>query len=415
MKIGLINPGWEYKADPMNADFFHVPGIAYVGASLKKAGHKVTYVDFKNNPDASLEQIENCKIIGIATYLNSYDFLKKILPKLKKPKRMIIAGGPLISSYGSSRNNLLMETFPEISMGLLGEGEITFPFWIRNRKDITGKNPKSLRVENLDNLPEINYNDWPAIRDGTKGHSFNVLFSRGCYNQCSFCFRPQQGLRSFSLSRIEREIQKIEELKPRMVVIGDDVFTYNKERAMNVGRLMHKYGLPYAVESRVNDLSSELARSLAETGCRQVKFGVESFDQTVLDMAHKRIETKQIYESIKIVQDVGMEAAAFILFGLPGETKKSIETTLKGIEETRVMPRARVLIPLPGTEIYRNLVNQGKINELEMLKSYSDPAHFDTTEGNWVPINLTENVSDEELLAARDKANSFRERLGGED
>ncbi len=57
-------------------------------------------------------------------------------------------------------------------------------------------------------------------------------------------------------------------------------------------------------------------------------------------------------------------------------------------------------MPLPGTQIYRDAVKKGLINEEDLLRNYS--THYDTTFGNFVPINLTE-VSNQELLDARDK------------
>lgn len=426
MKVGLINPGWTYSADPMNADLYHLPGIAYVSAALKEAGYEVTNVDFANDENARLDQVKDCEVVGVASYVNSYRFLRENLPILQRQGAVVVVGGPLISSYGiDKKENLLMRTFPEIDFGVIGEGEkavvglckflegrTELPRGVIYRDGIGLRNTgRSEIVENLDDVPEVDYNDWPALRDNIRGHTLNFLTSRGCYNRCSFCFKPQKGVRSFSLSRIERELHKLVDLKPRHVCFGDDVFTYDSGRAIAVGRLAQRFGFPYNFESRVNDVSSDLARELAKTGCRQIKFGIESFDQRVLDRNGKHVKVRQIYDAIRMTQDAGMEASGFFLFGLPGETRESIEATLRGIEQTRVMPRARLLIPLPGTEIYKQAVREGKINELDFLKSLSEPEHFDTTRGNWVPINLTDGVSDKELLEARDTANSLRKNF----
>lgn len=435
MKVGLVNPGHTYKADPRNTDLVHLPGMAYVGAELKREGREIKVVDFMNDRNASLDQVQDCRVVGIATYLNSYDFLKNALPQLvgevNGAERIIVAGGPLVSSYGLSDKNLLMKEFPQIHSALIGEGEVLFAEFIHRggnpgygtinrdcldpQKLYASQENTWLMYNNLDDLPEVDYNDWQGFKENVRGKSINFMFSRGCSNNpsCSFCFKYQKGLRTYSLPRIESELERITtELQPRMICVGDDVFAFNKQRAYALADLLGTTQLPWQIESRVNEMTPELAQYLARHGCEQIKFGVESFSQEVLDKVGKKVTIQQIKDAAKMTQDAGMEASAFILFGLPGETRKSIEETLDGIRETGYEPRARVLIPLPGTQIYKQAVERGLVDELQLLKDFSKPENFDTTEGNWVPINLTE-VSDAELVDARDRANAMRRRYAG--
>ncbi len=425
MKIGLINPGHKYKADPRNWDLVHLPGIAWIGAKLKSQGHQIKVVDFMHDKSASLRELEDYRVVGIASYLNGYQFLRTNLPPLKREGKTVIVGGPLVSSYGLSERNLLMRTFPEIDFGVIGEGELATSGLIKHLEQRTplprgivyreGREIKTTglaeQVENLDDLPEIDLKDWQSFTNAGKGVSINVLMSRGCYNKCSYCYHENTGVRSFSLSRIERELRRVADLRPRQITFGDDVWAYSKDRVMGMVRILKEIGLPYVVETRVNDLDPEKVRIMADSGCKQIKFGIESFSQEILNRAHKNVRVEDIYRAVKLTQDAGMEANAFLLFGLPGETKKTIQETLRGIEETRVIPRARLFIPIPGTEIYRSLLEQGKIDELKALKDFSHPAHFDSVKGNWVPINLCTGVSDKELVAARDEANAFRKQF----
>ena len=116
MKIALINPPYDFIPEKANVDAVYLSGIAYVGAALKNAGHEIECIDFKYDKNASLEQALDSDVIGIATYINSYRFLKSNIPKLEG--KVISLGGPLISSYGE-KDNLLLRIFPEVDYGFI--------------------------------------------------------------------------------------------------------------------------------------------------------------------------------------------------------------------------------------------------------------------------------------------------------
>ena len=77
MKIALIEPPYHFNPDPENLDMFHLGGIAYIGAVLKKQGHDIKVIDFMHDKHASLDQIlgcDACDAVGLASYINSYSF-----------------------------------------------------------------------------------------------------------------------------------------------------------------------------------------------------------------------------------------------------------------------------------------------------------------------------------------------------
>ena len=423
MKIGLINPPHSYKADKSNINFYHLGGIGFVDAVLRQEGHEVKNLDFAHNSNSLLEEIDNCNVVGVGSYLDSYGFLKKTLPKLKGKK--IIVGGSLISSYGLNDNNLLMRTFPEIDFGVIGEGEKTtkdlvsflekkgdLPSGVVYRTNGSIKTTKKQKqIENLDKLPEIEYSIWPFLSEKINKNIFDLNTSRGCYSACSFCFKIFPKVRGFSLKRVERDLEKISRLKPSSLYISDDTFSYNKERSKGIGKLLQKFGIPYRLETRVTDVDKDLLKVLKETGCLQVKYGIESFDENILKKVSKNITRNQIDRAINLTQEAGIETLGFFIVGLPGENKNSLETTIKGIEKTKILPRARLLMPLPGTRIYTEALKDGKINEEELLEQFSKPGQYDTAEGSWVPINLSDGLSDAELIEARDQIKELRDKL----
>jgi len=420
MKIGLIHPPHEYKSD--TKDLVHINGISYIEATLRES-YDVKTVNFKHDSNASLEDIADCDIVGLTSLMDSYKFFKKALPEIKKQGKKIIVGGPLISSYGLTSSNLLMNLFPQIDFAVIGEGEKTIKGLIEKLENPSKQYPSGLVyrdsegklnttnkaeiVHDLDELNEIDYHRWTGLAEELKGHGFSLLTSRGCPNHCSFCYKISPGTRSFSLARIEKEIQKVTELKPRRINFNDDTFTYDRKRAIGIAELVAKSGIKYSLLTRVDCLDTELLKILKDTGCEILRPGIESFDPYVLKKNGKNITLKQVYEAIEVAQKVGIKTIGFFLLGLPGETRESIRRTINGIKETRVFPRIRLVMPLPGTRIYHEALQKGLIDEIELLKQFSEPGHFDTGEGDWVPVNLT-NLSDKELLDARNEIRELR-------
>lgn len=428
MKIGLINPkrAYHYKTDESTGERFvdNIGGIGYIEASLRKGGYNSTTINLMHDKNASIEQLEDCDIIGITSSIDCYGFFKKNLTKLKDQKKKIIVGGSLISSYGLNENNFLMKTFPEIDFGIIGEGEITTLDLIKylDKKNLSlprgivyrekGKlktTEKVKQISNLDELPDINYQIWNGLAEAVRGNLTDFMTTRGCYNACSFCFKNFPGVRTFSLSRIDREIGKIKEMNPDMLWFSDDTFLYDQERAINVGKLSQKHDLKYICHSRVNEANLETLKELKRTGCELLCYGIESFDENILKRSHKNITKAQIYNAIGLTKQAGINALGFLIIGLPGENKKSLETTIKGIEETRIIPRVRLLLPLPGTKIYTGALRKGRIEKLSLLKRFAKK-EYDPVNGTHVLANLSDGLSDEELIEARDRINEIREK-----
>ncbi len=421
MKIALINPPHQFKTDNYLPEFVHVGGIGYIESALRSHGYDVVTVNFPHDKNASLDDVTDCDAIGITAYIDCYNFFKETLPELKE--KTVLVGGPLISSYGRSSSNLLMKQFPEIDVGVIGEGEIVITELIKalefgtslgSVNGIIYRSGGELKptglgriVPFLDDLPKMDYERWAGFGKAIEGRRFSLQLARGCYNQCSFCYKLAPGIRSFSLSRSKEEIEEMAKFNPAEIVIDDEDFLFDTRRAVGVSEICAEYGLTVSVQARADGADYSTLKRLAENGFKLVRIGVESFNEEVLKRNGKNITKKQIYAAINASKKAGLRPYGFFLLGLPGETEESLEETIKGIEETGVIPRTRLVMPLPGTKLYRTALKQGLIEEVELLQQYAE--HYDTTEGDFVPVNFTD-LPDKALLEAREKINEIKRK-----
>ena len=99
-------------------------------------------------------------------------------------------------------------------------------------------------------------------------------------------------------------------------------------------------------------------RRVADAGCTEVHYGVESGHLETLKRIHKPHTVEQVRYIIPLTAKMGMKPVAFFILGFPWETVSDLDATYSLIVELssyvyRFHPAiASILIPFPGTEIY---------------------------------------------------------------
>lgn len=111
-------------------------------------------------------------------------------------------------------------------------------------------------------------------------------------------------------------------------------------------------------------LSFEDYKLMKEAGFRFVLFGLESANQETLDRIQKGEKIEDMIESCKLAKKAGLSPHITIMFGYPWEDEKMVQNTVclgqtilkKGWAHTL---QATVLIPYPGTPLYRECKENG--------------------------------------------------------
>ena len=112
------------------------------------------------------------------------------------------------------------------------------------------------------------------------------------------------------------------------------------------------------------NLTKDTLQLLYDSGLKLVIWGVESGNDRILKIIRKGTNVSDLKVVLKDSFDVGIKNVLYIMFGFPTETEEDIHDTLKFISE--ISPNwvyANVLVPLPGTEVFRICVDDGLIDE----------------------------------------------------
>ena len=224
----------------------------------------------------------------------------------------------------------------------------------------------------------------------------SVLTSRGCPYKCTYCFNYEQielymddgaatkvkdFLRHYPVERIIAEIQDLKSRYPlRTIIFDDDLFTLNRQYVLEFTEAYMAAGidLPYVVNGHVQTVDQEVCDALAASGCKIVKFGLESGSERVRrDVLLRFMSNEQIARCVAAVHNAGLHSSAFIMFGLPHEGRAEIEDTIQLCAELQLGRfRWALFFPFPGTAGYRLAAEAGLI-DFERMKAMGN--YFDGT------------------------------------
>lgn len=115
---------------------------------------------------------------------------------------------------------------------------------------------------------------------------------------------------------------------------------------------------------RLDALTYEEYRLMREAGFRFVLFGLESANQETLDRIDKRENIDKMIESLKNAKKAGLSPHITLMFGYPWEDEKMVQNTVKLGRQILIKGwahtlQATVLIPYPGTPLYKECKENG--------------------------------------------------------
>jgi hopanoid biosynthesis associated radical SAM protein HpnJ len=235
------------------------------------------------------------------------------------------------------------------------------------------RTPDRPPLADLDSLPfvsEVYARDLTIERyfNGYLLHPYLSLYTgRGCRSRCTFCLWPHtisgHAYRVRSVDNVIEEIRVARRLFPQVkeFFFDDATFTDNPERAQAIARKLKPLHITWSCNARAN-VSKETLRVLKQCGLRLLTVGFESGNQGVLNRIRKGITVDGARSFMKAARELGILVHGAFMLGLPGETEKTIEETMRfAVELNPYSIQVSLLAPYPGTEIYKEGIARGWI------------------------------------------------------
>jgi len=401
MRIALIYPEY-YDIAHFGEKRKEIPpfGVLYLAAVIEEKGFNVTVLRVSN--EKFKLDLSEYDIVGFSFSSSvTYNLLKKAkLQSLFSENVLTIAGG------------IHAEIFPDdiineckIDVVCVGEGEniileIIDEYQTKEFQKIKGiryfkngiiyKTDESRIVINIDDLPfparhlisieDVVMSDRLAETNLSVAH---ILLSRGCNGKCFFCSNQQTKVRYRSGKNVKQELLfLIKNYNIDGFCVVDDNFIINRKKVINICEEIKPLNLKWSSLSRVDTVDEELLVVMKDSGCLEIKYGIESGSQRILDAMNKKITIEQIKKAINMTYEVGINIKAFLLHGFPGE---NMESTLETIELLEIL-KSKInrislfrFVPLPGSYVYNNFNDF----DLTLPNSYDDIYIYNNERAWW--------------------------------
>ncbi len=229
-------------------------------------------------------------------------------------------------------------------------------------------NPPRPLLENMDELPFVTevYKRDLRVENyfiGYLKHPYLSLYSgRGCRSKCTFCLWPQTVgghlYRTRTPNNVVREIALAQKYFPQVkeFFFDDDTFTDDLPRAEEIARGLGKLGATWSCNAKAN-VPRRTLEVLKDNGLRLLLVGYESGNQQILNNIKKGMRVDVARRFTRDCHDLGITIHGTFIVGLPGETRETLEETIRfAIDINPHTMQVSLAAPYPGTELYRQAV-----------------------------------------------------------
>src|SRR3712207_6411747 len=241
----------------------------------------------------------------------------------------------------------------------------------RNAEGVLVHNEERPVLEDMDALPFVSpvYKrdlDYERYFVGYLKHPYVSLYTgRGCKSRCTFCLWPQtvggHHYRTRSVGHVVEEIRYIKAEFPGLkeIFFDDDTFTDDLPRAEAIAREMGKLGVTWSCNAKAN-VPRPTLEVLKDNGLRLLLVGYESGNQQILHNIKKGMRVDVARRFTKDCHELGIAIHGTFILGLPGETKETIQETIRvAIESSPHTVQLSLAAPYPGTFLYDQAVREG--------------------------------------------------------
>lgn len=245
----------------------------------------------------------------------------------------------------------------------------------RTRDGSVVHNPDRAILEDMDALPFVTevYKRDLRVEDyfiGYLQHPYVSLYTgRGCKSRCTFCLWPQtvggHRYRTRSPEHVIEEVRLIQRYFPQVkeVFFDDDTFTDNTRRAEEIARGLGRLGVTWSCNAKAN-VPYETLRVMKQNGLRLLLVGYESGNQQILYNIRKGMRVERAREFTRDCRRLGITIHGTFILGLPGETRETIQETIRFAREINPHTiQVSLAAPYPGTRLYREALENGWLQE----------------------------------------------------
>lgn len=344
-------------------------------------------------------------LVGITALTNLAPRAYQIAQEFRKRGVKVVMGGMHVSA-------LPHEALQYADSVVIGEAEDIWPKLVRDFEKTRklepiykAESPPDLQklviprydLLNLDHYVRPPFSEMPVI---------NTFTTRGCPFNCSFCSVTKFFGCKYRLKPIKNVIKEIEAYASKC----DDVFFIDDNILGNVkyAEELFKALIPlnitwYSQFDSTAIKRPDLIELAGKSGCSEMLVGFETVNPKNLSSVNKSFNQIDKYkELIKMLRDNGISPEATMMIGLDHDDLESTERIADFLLDNGVLYfRVSIVTPYPGTELYRQMDEEGRIIERDWSK-------YDVNHTVFQPRNMSPEELEESLWKIYRKTCSYK-------
>ncbi len=384
MKITLIEP----RAPGIHVySRYKLPrlGLPMLGAMLERELGLRPKIFVEDLSPVDFEEVLSSDVVGISSITPTVPRAYQIIEKIKKRSSLPVIMGGAHATF-----------LPEEALArgadyvVRGEGEWTFVSLMQYL--MTGK-------PSLDSIPNLSYRQkneihhnqvlapspsleelpWPdlsLIARWQKMHILPIMTSRGCPFNCSFCSVTKMFGRRYRMRPTEDVLHELEhwwaKKKWSSVFFYDDNFACHPEHTKELLRqiIERKMKIRWTAQVRVDVArDEELLELMRASGGYVLYIGLESVNPRTLNKYRKQQTVEDIAQAIQAIHRHEMQVHGMFVLGSDEDDRQTIDETVRFARRMKIdTVQFMVLTPLPGTETFFELRQQGRLLEEDWSK-----------------------------------------------
>ena len=388
MRVGLVVPPWgpdDIRAKDTRgiSGCWPAPGLQYVAAALREAGHSVLYLEgFFHSSEEMAARLLRWRAEAVGVYVISllWDKAAPFLTSLREsdPGIFTFAGGHGATAMPDS----ILGDCPALDAIVIGEGEVTSVEMlsaVESGRDLHGVRGLAFReggrtlftpprpiVEDIERFPfpAVDLCEmeryYPSFEQVSTVPAVQMLSSRGCAGSCLYCYKMyDRKIRLRDPSRVVDEMEYyVRRYGAREIKFWDEHFTWSHEHVRNICREITERGLKvrWWVSCRADTVDRKILQVMKDAGCWCINFGVETAVQKNLETLNKRETVERIRYAVRLAHSVGIKTHTTYIFGIPGETyEEGLRTIDLAMELGSFTVEFFPITPFPGTPLYKGI------------------------------------------------------------
>lgn len=194
-----------------------------------------------------------------------------------------------------------------------------------------------------------------------------LQFSRGCRFSCNYCASSVYFNKTHSCREVGEVIAEIKSQKRKDLFFVDDNITANREKAKELFRALIPLKIRWVSQASIDMLEDkELMELMVKSGCLGHVIGFESIREESIKTMGKGVNKTYVankYEqAIAELRNWGLQTWAAFTVGHDTDTVDSIIETYKfAIRNKFCFAAYNILMPYPGTPLYKDLKAQNRL------------------------------------------------------